>query len=171
MLHHDHPSYPSEDLPGLAPGLTPVGVVRLDDDGPWLPLVIDDVRVLHAIVDGEPVALDKEESGAALYEALNVTCQRLWGHSWNSAVGEVFRMNRRTTQRDRVTRNLLPPRVLQKISYVASADDTTEMANGLIAAARYWARFKGDEAVTRRYWQNVMDVFLGDADADIAGKR
>lgn len=166
MMHPDYVAFPETAADFRALGLSPVGVVR-EDDGPWHPLAIDGQRNAYAVVAGEAVPLPPEQAGPAIYAALDGTCERLWGNSWNSAVGEIFRMNRRTTQRDRVSRNLLPPAVLQAISYVACADEAPEFADALLALARLAAKFGNEEGLVRRQWSAVADVYFGDASPEL----
>lgn len=165
IMHQDAFTYPGGDRDWAAIGLTPIGVVNPGDGG-WFALALDERRQ-PVLVDGEGVApLDMSDVGPAVYRALEAACERLWGNSWNSSVGEIFSLNRRTTQRDRVSKNLLPTRVLQMIAYVASADDGKELAETLIAVSRYAKRFK-DKATVRRYMNNAIDVYYGDFDREI----
>jgi len=166
MMHHDYVAFPETSVDFAALGLSPVGVVR-EDDGPWHPLAIDAQRNAYAVVAGEAVALDPAQAGPAIYAALDETCERLWGNSWNSAVGEIFRVNRRTTQRDRVSRNLLPPAVLQAIAFVACSDEAPNFAEALLAMARLSAKFGNEEGLVRRQWNAVADVYFGDASPDL----
>lgn len=165
-MHPEAFSYPNGGKDVAALGLSAIGVCR-DGDGQWVPLALDDGRNPYAVVGGQAVPLDADVLGPAIYQALDEACERLWGNSWNSSVGEVFRVNRRTTQRDRVSRNLLPPRILQVISYIASADDGQELAAAMLALARYDRKLKGNKEIARRYWMNAFDLYYGDADHEV----
>lgn len=166
-MHHDYVAFPDADVDFRALGLSPVGVFR-EDDGPWQPLAIDGQRNAVAVISGRAVPLTPEQAGPAIYTALDETCERLWGNSWHSAVGEIFRMSRRTTQRDRVSRNLLPPAVLQAIAFVACADEAPQFAEALLAMARLSAKFGNEEGLVRRQWNKVADVYFGDASSELS---
>ncbi|NEU13499.1 hypothetical protein G3T14_15360 [Methylobacterium sp. BTF04] len=163
-MHRDHPQFPDGDRDWKALGLVPIGIVR-DGEDDWQALAIDGKRRLFSLgaEADEAVLLDREALGPLVYESLDETCHSLWGHSWNSSIGEIFRLNRRTTQRDRVASYLLPPRVLQIIAYVASADDREELAGMLLSIARYAARFPNEKLV-HRYVANALEIFFGDFD-------
>lgn len=161
-MHQDAFTFPQHRTDWAEMGVSPIGIVK-DGEGDWFALAIDGKRQPFIVDEDGAHALDKEVAGPAIYQALDETCEALWGHSWNSAIGEIFRINRRTTQRDRVSKYLLPPRILQIIAYVATSDDREELAGALVAIARYAARSKS-KAETLSYWQNVADVFYGDND-------
>ncbi len=165
-MHQDNFAFPDGDRDWHRMGLKPIGIVRKGKEDEWLPLAVDDRRIAFTVDGDEVTPLDKELAGPAIFQALEETCERLWGHSWNSSVGEIFSLNRRTIQRDRVSKGLLPPRILQMIAYVSSADDGEELAEALIAVSRYAAKFK-DKEIVRRYMQNAIDVFYGDFDREI----
>jgi hypothetical protein len=161
IIHKDAFAFNGADLDWGKLELAPIGMVQ-DEEGAWFPLALDAKRQPF-LVDAEgPHPLDREKAGTSIYRALDETCERLWGHSWNSSVGEIFHLNRRTTQRDRVSRYLLPPPVLQVLAYVASADDSQELAGALLALARYAAKTKSKEEAMR-YWMNAAKVFYGEA--------
>lgn len=161
IMHKDAFAFSGTDLDWEELGLAPIGMVQ-DEEEDWFPLAIDAKRQPFLVDTDGPHPLDKEKAGTSIYRALDETCERLWGHSWNSSVGEIFRLNRRTTQRDRVSRYLLPPPVLQVVAYVASADDSQELAGALLAFARYAAKTKSKEEAVR-YWMHAAKVFYGEA--------
>lgn len=165
-MHQDNFAFPDGDRDWEGMGLMPIGIVRRDEDDDWHALALDDRRGAFMVDGDKATPLDREEVGPAIFQAMEDACERLWGHSWNSSIGEIFALNRRTVQRDRVAKALLPPRVLAIIAYVSSADDGEELAEALIAVSRYAAKFK-DKQVVKRYIENAVEVFYGDYDREI----
>ncbi|ODT77723.1 MAG: hypothetical protein ABS76_26685 [Pelagibacterium sp. SCN 64-44] len=92
--------------------------------------------------------------GREMWEAVDATCRTLWGEGWQHAVSEIWGINRRTLQRDRVMSNLLPPRVLRMISTIASMPDAKDMASALFSYARI---AKGEGAASR--WALIPELF------------
>jgi hypothetical protein len=142
-------------------GYVPFGLVQMAEGEPYHPLAIRDVergRFLVALIDGEIVELDNEVAFPAVYEAVEEIAEKILGHSWNSGLGELFDLNRRTMQRDRVSRFLLPPNILAALSYIASADYPEELAKLLLAINAYHTRFKDQKIVEERV-KNALKVF------------
>lgn len=83
------------------------------------------------------VPLPREAYGVALVEALDRIAGAVWGDDWSSAVAELSGMNRRSTARDRVRKQGLPPRVLLAVVTLAERPDAREMSGIVRAAARY----------------------------------
>lgn len=158
LLHPDHIEFPEAAMAWANSDFYPIGAVK-GEGGEWFPLAIDRTRQPHAIVNGQPHALPPEEAGPALFNALEETCERLWGQNWNAAIVELFGINRRTAQRQRVATNLLPPKILMTIAYIASADDGPELARALVSYSRYKKWADGDAEVARKYWNNVADIY------------
>lgn len=160
LLHPDSNSYPRtgiEDLPDT--GWILIGVVQMGEE--YFPLAVKEAgrnRLAGYFRDGEIVELELTEVGPAIYDAIDEACAKLWGHSWNAALGELFGLNRRTLQRDRVSRYLLPAKILATISYIASADDGEELAKALLAISAYHAKFENPEIVTD-YIRNAIEIF------------
>lgn len=165
ILHSGSTDFPDGDRDWEKMGLTPIGIVRQGNDDQWLALAVDNGRTAYTLDRDWPAPLDKHIAGPAIFQALEEACERLWGHSWNSSVGEIFSLNRRTIQRDRVSKALLPPRILRTIAYVSSADDGKELAEALIAVSRYAGKFNDKENVSR-LMQNAVNVFFEDFDRD-----
>lgn len=156
LLHPESIFFPTVEIDWAQAEVFPIGVVKLTKRGELLPLAIAQLgrlRALVAFVDGKPVELDLAEAGPAFYAALDRQCEVAWGHSWNAALGEIFSLNRRTLQRDRVERYLLPPRVCMTLSYIFSADDSAQLAELLIAVSRYhaWRGTQGNRSSVEGY--------------------
>lgn len=92
--------------------------------------------------------------GYELWIGVEATCRTLWGEGWQHAVSEIWGINRRTLQRDRVVSNLLPPRILRQVSRIASLPDAKTMAGALFAYAKL---AKGDDAEAR--WRMIPELF------------
>lgn len=121
-------------------------------DGSQWPLYMNDARQCWYRKDDRMLSVDG--FGYELWVGLDVACRTLWGEGWQHAVGEIWGINRRTLQRDRVVSNLLPPRVLRMISRVSSLPDAKTMAGALFAYAKL---SKGDDADAR--WQMIPSLF------------
>lgn len=169
----------SSDFPGNADGtvwetaeMYPIGVVQLEKDGEWVPLAQAKVgrnRLLFAIINGEAQPLDMEVAGQAFYEALSETCTRLWGYSWNAAIGDIFGFNRRTLQRDRLVKFMLPPRVLMTIAYINSTvADGEPLPDLLRVIGRYkeWRGTQGQQDIVERYLLSGTKLFY-EQDEDV----
>lgn len=166
IVHPDGAGFPPDmrDYDFARDGLFPVGIIR-QGAGAWLPLVVDETRTLMTMLDGgvEIVVLSAE-AREVYFQALLKACERLFGEDWPGALHDILGINRRAVQRGRIATNLLPPRLLTALSYVASADDGEELAAALAALAKYDKRFDGDDERVRRYWSDALDVFYGGGD-------
>lgn len=83
------------------------------------------------------VPIPRDAYGIALVEALDVLAGRVWGDDWSSAVADLTGMNRRSTARDRVRKQGLPPNALAAVVRIAQRHDAREFAALVRAAARY----------------------------------
>ncbi|KZB97769.1 hypothetical protein AU375_06099 [Methylobacterium radiotolerans] len=83
------------------------------------------------------VPIPRDAYGVALVEALDALAGRVWGDDWSSAVAELTGMNRRSTARDRVRKQGLPPNALSGVVRIAQRHDAREFAALVRAAARY----------------------------------
>jgi hypothetical protein len=144
-------------------GIHPIGVIS-EEGSSEIVLGVAPQRQLVALFDDQSYPVESPDAGKALFRALDAAAFKLWGHSWNSAVGEIFGVNRRTTQRDRVARNLLPPKVLYMIAYLASLDDGPAMASALLSVAGLHNAAAGNEGAVRSAWQFAIDAFYGTND-------
>jgi len=162
LLHPDRVEYPAAPDPALQKaGYTYIGVVQLDGSDEWVPLAIVErgrVRELAAIDGNKIVTLDLEVAGPVFYDALDAACEELWQHNWNSMLGSLFGLNRRTLQRDRVSRYLLPARVVETLVYILSADDAAELSLLLQAIAAYEAKF-GNRKIVENYVAGGLKLF------------
>ncbi|MDE4912281.1 hypothetical protein PQI07_16490 [Methylobacterium sp. 092160098-2] len=132
--------------------MTPL--VRLELVAPSVPEP-GDIRLGRAWVDGregelvyvgrEPhldgpdgrIPIPREAYGIALVEALDTLAGGVWGDDWSSAVADLTGMNRRSTARDRVRKQGLPPNALAAVVRIARRHDAREFAALVRAAARY----------------------------------
>lgn len=138
----------------------PIGVIEQFDQ--LSILGIGPKRQLLALIDGQAYPIEAEDAGMALFNALDLAAFWLWGHAWNSALGDIFGINRRTTQRDRVGKNLLPPKVLYLVAHMASRPDGQAMAAALQAVAAFdKTQEYRDEMAVRESWQFVIDAYYG----------
>lgn len=143
-------------------GVHPIGVIEQFDQ--MSILGIGPQRQLLALIGEEAYPIESPDAGKALFRALDQAGTWLWGHSWNSSLGSIFRINRRTTQRDRVAKNLLPPKVLYMVAHLASIDDGPAMAFALQAVAeldKSIGQQYRDEMQVRAAWQFAIDVYFG----------
>lgn len=81
--------------------------------------------------------IPRDAYGIALVEALDALAGQVWGDDWSSAVADLTGMNRRSTARDRVRKQGLPPNALAAIVRIAQRHDAKEFAALVRAAARY----------------------------------
>lgn len=165
ILHPRHARFPKTDFSWSDKQIYPFGVLGSPGDTNVVVGIVQQDRnrsLVGVHPDGTVEHLDIQEAGPALYEALDWTGTHLWGNSWNSAVGEIFGINRRTTQRDRVSTNLLPPRLLMSIAYIASAKDAFELAGLLLMISRYANAVEADREQTENYFQTALNFFYGD---------
>ncbi len=113
------------------PGWTAVGLVG------HLALAYDPERRPFLIGDGKPEPLDRDATNAALAPAIDAAASRLWPAGWSFAVAEVFGINRRNLQPERLARGGLPPAVLQALAHMSSHDNAEGLGWLMVALARY----------------------------------
>lgn len=163
LAHPDSSGFP-EDMSEYdygRDGFFVVGIIR-QGGGPWFPLVVDESRTLMTMLDGGvEISVLPDEARELYVHALINACERLFGPDWPIALSQLLDINRRAVQRGRIFSNLLPPRFLTVLSYVASADDGEELATAMMAMVKYDKRCEGDEQKARRHWADVADVFYG----------
>lgn len=165
LLHPRHARFPKTDFDWAENSIFPIGVLGSVGDTDVVVGIVQEKRnrkLVAVRVDGSVEDLDASEAGPALYEALDQVGNQLWGNSWNSAVGEIFGLNRRTTQRDRVSTNLLPPRLVMCITYIASAPDAFEMAGLLVVIARYAGALEIGRDQVESYVRAALDFYYGE---------
>lgn len=174
LLHPRHAAFPKFDFDWDGKRIYPVGILGAPGDTDIAVGIIQADRQRHAVAvhpDGTVSDLDARDAGEALYDALDRTGNHLWGHTWNSAVGEIFGINRRTTQRDRVSTNLLPPRLLMYIGYIVSAKDAFELAGLLLLLARYENAGGADREKTEGHIRSALDFYYGERSEATMGLR
>lgn len=110
-------------------------------------LAYDPDRRPFLIGDGEPEALDPAELNPALANAVDVAASRIWPGGWTHALPLAFKVNRRTSQLDRVAKNGLYPDVLKAIAWAASGDDAEGMGWMLTNLSRYADEYGGGVGV------------------------
>jgi len=125
LQHMDPEHWPSPE------GWTVVGRVG------HLALAYDTERRPFLIGEGEPQPLDRDATNAALAPAVDAAALRLWPGGWTMALAEVFGINRRNLQPERLARGGLPPAVLQALARMSSHDDAEGMGWLMVALARY----------------------------------
>lgn len=89
----------------------------------------------EATVGGRPVA--HEEIADALYAAIDVACNKLWGPEWPSALALVGRIGRRNTSKDRVHGRGLPAQALRLIANASAGRHARLRGDMLVAVARH----------------------------------
>lgn len=153
--------FPAEMIMDLEDGgWTMFGIAEWKQDQ-WFPVVIKVAgreRLVGYFVDGHVEDLYVADVGPAVYEAIDVACTALWGHAWNAAVAELSGLNRRTFQRDRISRYLLPPQTLSTLAFLAAAEDGEELAKMLLAVAAYHRRL-GDQALVEDHVLTAIRTF------------
>lgn len=154
IIHPHSVDFPAPVIDWKERNLYPIGSVRIGRA--ILPLALTPDRKPVAIQDDVVKPLDIADVGPAFYDALEAVGDRLWGHGWHIALGDLFGVNRRTTQRDRIARFLLPPPVIMMIAYIGSADDGPMLARGLQLLQRL-RRDKGPEYAATM-WQFIADL-------------
>lgn len=163
LLHtSDIENFPAFDRPDDAENLTVVGLVQLADKGPWLPLAIKQegrFRYLHVIEEGVSRPIEDENAGHEFYDALDAACSSLWQHNWNAMLGRIFGFNRRSLQRDRVSKFLLPGPVVEMIAFIYTIDDAQEFGDFLAAIAQYEDRYR-HEGMVRERVNYALDLFF-----------
>lgn len=157
ICHPYSREFPEGDYSWSELGLYPIGRIRDEASGRWLPLALDQRRTPFAIVGtDQPIAVHAGLFGPAFAEALAKLGRNLWGHEWNSSIGELFGINPRTTQRDRVTSNLLPPKLIMTIAFIASRENPRGLAEIVRAVARM--RAHSDYMEIREACSTAIDV-------------
>lgn len=117
--------------------------------GPTI-LAYDPARVPHSVTDGVPTPLDPVEVNRAVAEAVDVAASRLWPGGWSLAMSEVFGVNRRSLQPERLARQGLPPGVLQALAHLSGGGDAEGLGWLMGALARYADAYaEGPNAVDR----------------------
>lgn len=145
-----------------ADGGLPIGVI--EQGGRSAALVSLPNRKFIAMIGDKRFSVDSEDFGRALFDALDDAAYDLWGHAWNSAIAEIYHLNRRTTQRDRVQKNFLPANVLHTIAHLSSNENGPAMATNLLAIAGLHKSFNGNEPAVREAWQFTVDAYFGSND-------
>lgn len=112
-------------------GWTVVGVVGR------LALAYDTDRNPYLVGEGEPVPLDRAQVNAALAPAVDAAASRLWPGGWTVPFSEVFGVNRRSLQPDRLARQGLPPGVLRALAEMSCEPDAEGLGWMLMSIARY----------------------------------
>ncbi|WP_264048952.1 hypothetical protein [Methylobacterium flocculans] len=126
-------TYVDPDVFPVPPGWTAVGFLG---GGPTA-LAYDPERTPHAVEDGVPKPLDPVAVNAALAPAVEAAASRLWPQGWTYAISEAFRLNRRSVQRDRITRSGLHPVVLRTLGAMSCHEDAEGIGRLLHALAHY----------------------------------
>lgn len=172
------------ELTHSSTGTVPVDLIMTLEDGGWtlvgivereidkhFPLAVKEdgrTRLIGYLLDGAVKELSAAEIGSAIYEAVDTACSILWGYAWNAALAELFGLNRRTFQRDRVSRYLLPPKVLSTLAYISSAEDGEDLAKTLLAVAGYHRRL-ADPALVEDHVMNAVRIFYDLNSSDMKG--
>ena len=99
-------------------------------------LAYDEARRPHAVVDGVPAPLEPADVNPALAEAVEAAALRCWPDGWTHAVSDIFKVNRRSLARDRLTSVALPPAVMQVLGRISDSPDADGL--GRIMAAMAW---------------------------------
>lgn len=128
-----HLTYVDPDRFPVPDGWVAVGFIG---GGPTV-MAYDPARVPHAVDDGVPRPLDPVAVNAALAPAVEAAASRLWPQGWTYAISEAFRLNRRSVQRDRITKSGLHPVVLRTLGSMGCHDDAEGIGRLLHALAHY----------------------------------
>lgn len=104
-------------------------------------LAYDGERRPFLIGDGDPEPLDRDAVNVALAPAIDAAASRLWPGGWAFAVAEVFGINRRNLQPERLARGGLPPGVLQALAHMSDSEDAEGVGWLMVALARYTDRY------------------------------
>lgn len=141
--------------------LAPLGIIDRGDDTEVFAMSAD--RKCFAIGEGGEVALD--DVGDAFYDALERLCHGVWGHRWHMAVADIFGITRRTTQRDRVTKSLMSPFMIQSLTYIATDETPGTYGRELETFGRIQA--SANEEYANELWQAAAEMVRRFSPADL----
>lgn len=113
-----------------------------------LALAYDPERRPHLVGEGEPRPLDVAEVNRAMIPAIDAAASKLWPGGWHQAFSEVFGVNRRSLNVDRLLHRGLPPGVLRALADLSDSHDAEGLGWLVMALGRYVDRYTegGDPA-------------------------
>jgi hypothetical protein len=115
-----------------------------------LALAYDAERRPHLVGEGEPRPLDPAEVNRAMVPAIDAAASKLWPGGWHQAFSEVFGVNRRSLNVDRLLQRGLPPGVLQALAELSDSHDAEGLGWLVMALGRYVDRFTEGGAMPPR---------------------